>query len=206
VAKPGLLERRARTQGPGAIPAAVLSEDRRVRPARPTIGFAPNWQRLVQRKGYPLLDCALLPLGNQTDDAAAAPLLTGLDGAAVTVLRHLNAPVRTGLSAPVQLLIRHALLAPDTGFFDYGCGRGGDIASLQAEGYTAQGWDPHYAADRPVLPAEVVNLGFVVNVIEDPAKRLPESCAICCNLTEPAKWGRGDGRAAISRRLALECA
>jgi hypothetical protein len=39
----------------------------------------------VQRKGYRLLDCALLPLGNRTDDNAAAPLLTGLDGAAVTV-------------------------------------------------------------------------------------------------------------------------
>ena len=85
MAKPHLLERRARTQGPGAIPATVLSEDRRVRPARPTIDFAPNWQRLVQRKGYRLLDCALLPLGNRTVDDAAAPLLTGLDGAAVTV-------------------------------------------------------------------------------------------------------------------------
>ncbi len=136
------------------------------------IGFALNWQRLVQRKGYQLVGGALMPLGNQTDDDADAPLQAGQDGAAVTVQRHLTALVRSGLSAPVQLLIRHALLEPATGFFDYGCGRGGDIAALQAEGYIAQGWDPHYAADRPVLPAEVVNLGFVVNVIEDPAERV----------------------------------
>jgi hypothetical protein len=97
-----------------------------------TIGFALNWQRLVQRKGYRLVDRALLPLGNQTDDDADAPLLSGQDGAAVTAQRHLTARVRTGLSAPVQLLIRHALLAPATGFFDYGCGRGGDIAPCKA--------------------------------------------------------------------------
>ncbi len=136
------------------------------------IGFALNWQRLVQRKGYRLVDGALLPLGNQTDDDGADPLSGWQGGAEITVQRHLTALVRTGLSAPVQLLIRHALLAPANAFFDYGCGRGDDIASLQAEGYSAHGWDPHYAADQPVLPAEVVNLGFVVNVIEDPAERV----------------------------------
>ena len=166
-----------------------------------TIGFALNWQRLVQRKGYRLVDGALLPLGNQADDETGAPPPAWQDGADITVQRHLTALVRTGLSAPVQLLIRHALLAPATPFFDYGCGRGGDIASLQAEGYSAQGWDPHYAADRPLQPADVVNLGFVVNVIDDLAKQLPNRC-----VTAHANQDHGDGQAAISTRPALEYA
>ena len=60
----------------------------------------------------------------------------------------------------------------DTTVFDYGCGRGGDVAGLTANGFTARGWDPHYAADQPIVEADVVNLGFVVNVIEDPAERV----------------------------------
>ena len=43
-----------------------------------TIGFALNWQRLVQRKGYRLVDGALLPLGNQTADETRRPT-SGLD-------------------------------------------------------------------------------------------------------------------------------
>ena len=166
-----------------------------------TIGFSLNWQRLVQGKGYRLVDGALLPLGNQADDETGAALPAWQDGADITVQRHLTALVRTGLSAPVQLLIRHALLAPATHFFDYGSGRGGDIASLKAEGYRAQGWDPHYAADRPLQAADVVNLGFVVNVIDDLAKQLPNHC-----VTALANQDHGDGQIAISMRPALEYA
>ena len=36
----------------------------------------------------------------------------------------------------------------------------------------AAGWDPFYAPDRPIAPADIVNLGFVINVIEDPEERL----------------------------------
>ena len=166
-----------------------------------TIGFALNWQRLVQHKGYRLVDGALLPLGNQPDDEAGARPQAWQDGADITVQRQLTALVRTGLSAPVQLLIRHALMAPATHFFDCGSGRGGDIASLKAEGYRAQGWDPHYAADRPLQAADVVNLGFVVNVIDDLAKQLPNHC-----VTALANQDHGDGQIAISMRPALEYA
>jgi DNA phosphorothioation-associated putative methyltransferase len=34
------------------------------------------------------------------------------------------------------------------------------------------GWDPHFAQDQPQIASDVVNLGFVVNVIEDPAERV----------------------------------
>jgi hypothetical protein len=39
-------------------------------------------------------------------------------------------------------------------------------------GYAASGWDPDHAPDDQRLPADVVNLGFVLNVIEDPAERV----------------------------------
>ncbi|WP_296645262.1 hypothetical protein, partial [Roseinatronobacter sp.] len=55
--------------------------------------------------------------------------------------------------------------------FDYGCGFGSDIEGLQAAGISAAGWDPYYAPDQPCEPAHVVNLGFVLNVIETAAER-----------------------------------
>jgi DNA phosphorothioation-associated putative methyltransferase len=38
---------------------------------------------------------------------------------------------------------------------------------LQNLGVEAQGWDPHFAPDAPKQQADVVNLGYVLNVIED---------------------------------------
>lgn len=34
-------------------------------------------------------------------------------------------------------------------------------------GIAAAGWDPWFAPDRPRTPADVVNIGFVLTVIED---------------------------------------
>ena len=132
-----------------------------------TIGFKLNWERLIASKGYRLVDKMFLPLGNEIDPQGSVAAPTD-----VPVQRHLTALVRSSLSAPVQLLIRHGLLSAGTTVFDYGCGRGGDVAGLCADGFTAHGWDPHYAADHPIVEADVVNLGFVVNVIEDPAERI----------------------------------
>jgi len=36
---------------------------------------------------------------------------------------------------------------------------------------TASGWDPAFCPDQPRTPADVVNFGYVLNVIEDPKKR-----------------------------------
>jgi len=54
---------------------------------------------------------------------------------------------------------------------DYGCGRGDDIARLTEKGFDAVGWDPAHRPDGPKRPSEVVNLGYVLNVIEDPPER-----------------------------------
>ena len=52
-----------------------------------------------------------------------------------------------------------------------GCGRGEDVALLTSEGFACAGWDPAYHPDAPRDSAEVVNLGYVINVVEDPAER-----------------------------------
>ena len=46
------------------------------------------------------------------------------------------------------------------------------MAALQEAGITVGGWDPHYAPENKIQNADVVNLGFVVNVIEDSAERV----------------------------------
>jgi len=132
------------------------------------IGFQLNWKRAIAAKGYSLVGDEFLPLGNDAGELAVD--LAG--GGLPSVQRHLTALARTAISAPVQLLLRHGLLAPERSFFDYGCGRGDDIAALTTEGFVASGWDPHYAPDRERVPADVVNVGFVINVIEDPAERV----------------------------------
>lgn len=94
------------------------------------------------------------------------------NGQAVRVARHRTAMVRHSLSQPVSILVRFGVLRPGVTMFDYGCGQGDDLRALIAGGIEAAGWDPHFAPDNPRVPADVVNLGFVLNVIEDPAERL----------------------------------
>lgn len=60
----------------------------------------------------------------------------------------------------------------ETTFLDYGCGQGDDVERLQGMGYTVSAWDPVHRPDGGKSPAEVVNLGFVLNVIEDPLERM----------------------------------
>jgi DNA phosphorothioation-associated putative methyltransferase len=133
-----------------------------------TIGFRLNWTRLVESKGYRIDGENFVPIGNAVDCSPAEPALIG----SAAIQRHLTALTRNSLSAPVQLLLRHGLVPPGATVFDYGCGRGGDVTELTSTGIAANGWDPHFAADQPVFEADVVNLGFVVNVIEDPAERV----------------------------------
>ncbi|MFN3315155.1 MAG: DNA phosphorothioation-associated putative methyltransferase, partial [Hyphomonas sp.] len=89
----------------------------------------------------------------------------------VTIQRHLAAIRSYGLSSPVQSMTRYGLINEETTVFDYGCGYGSDIEGLQAAGISAAGWDPYYAPDQTCAPAHVINLGFVLNVIETPAER-----------------------------------
>jgi hypothetical protein len=98
----------------------------------------------------------------------------------VEVARHRTAIVRRDLSQPMQLMMRLEIVSQSRTLFDYGCGQGEDIAALSSQGFTAFGWDQHHAVGGQRQPADIVNLGFVLNVIEDPHERLE---------TLKAAWG-----------------
>ena len=87
------------------------------------------------------------------------------------VQRHRTAIRRQDVSRPVRIALEHGLINESTTFFDYGCGHGDDVSRLNAMGLDAQGWDPIHRPFVSLKPADVVNLGYVVNVIEDSAER-----------------------------------
>lgn len=99
----------------------------------------------------------LLPTGGATDMQTA---------------RGMTAIRRTAMSRPVTTALRDGVVDLTTTVLDYGCGRGTDVRSLRTVGVTSTGWDPIHQPDADVFPADVVNLGFVVNVIEDPQERV----------------------------------
>jgi DNA phosphorothioation-associated putative methyltransferase len=109
-----------------------------------------------------------------------------------TVARHRTALTRTRLSRPVALALDDNLLGPDLTFFDYGCGRGDDIRHLTALGIAAAGWDPTHHPAVEHRPADVVNLGYVTNVIEDPHERAE---------TLRAAWSLTRRRLVVAARL-----
>ncbi len=82
------------------------------------------------------------------------------------VVRHRTAIVRSRLSAPMQYLSRYGYIGDDATVLDYGCGQGDDLRALRDGGVVAAGWDPHFAPEADRAPADTVNLGFVLNVIE----------------------------------------
>ncbi|MFG3818227.1 DNA phosphorothioation-associated putative methyltransferase [Limnothrix redekei LRLZ20PSL1] len=104
--------------------------------------------------------------------------------ASPTIARHRAAITRADLSKPVRLALEAGLLTPVTSFFDYGCGRGGDLRRLRDRGFKhCAGYDPHYRPDTSQTSASVVNLGYVINVIECPEERR-QVLVSAWNLTE----------------------
>ncbi|WP_102417218.1 DNA phosphorothioation-associated putative methyltransferase [Mycobacterium sp. 4858] len=87
------------------------------------------------------------------------------------VARHKTAMTRAALSRPVAMAIGDGVLSTSQSVFDYGCGRGDDLRNLTALGYRIDGWDPGHRPGNALNPADVVNLGYVVNVIEDRHER-----------------------------------
>lgn len=156
-----LNEYRAMTEAAEAL--GLFSETNR-------IGFRAQWQALIRERGYELIGGELRPLANAVADGAEIDAPSAEQD--IGVCRHLTALTRSTFSAPVQALLRHGLIGQDMSFFDYGCGKGDDVRNLCANGVTAGGWDPHYASDTPKRQAHTVNLGFVINVIEDLDERV----------------------------------
>ena len=85
--------------------------------------------------------------------------------------RHRTAQRRSALSSPMQHLLRYGFLDGSQSLFDYGCGRGDDLRLLAEMKVPATGWDPVLRPDGTRQSADIVNLGFVLNVIDDADER-----------------------------------
>jgi DNA phosphorothioation-associated putative methyltransferase len=124
-------------------------------------------------------------------------MVPGMAPAPPAIPRHKTAIHRGGLSRPVQCTLRDGLLDPAATLFDYGCGHGQDVDLLRAQGIACDGWDPVFRPGAPRLPADVVNLGYVLNVIESPQERadtLHQAWQLCRRLLVVAAQVQVPGR------------
>jgi len=90
----------------------------------------------------------------------------------LAIERHKAAIHRTDLSRPTKLAVEFEIINKETTFFDYGCGYGEDVKRLTDREIKSAGWDPYYNPDTPLVSADVVNLGYILNVIEDTEERV----------------------------------
>ena len=102
---------------------------------------------------------------------------------------------RSSLSRPVALALQDGLIDSERTFFDYGCGRGDDLLRLHKLGIPVSGWDPAFFPDEERSPADIVNVGYVVNVVEDPDERV---------IVLAAAWGLTQKVLIVSARLDWE--
>ena len=96
---------------------------------------------------------------------------SSLSGEDILVHRHRTAIKRTSFSLPVKCMLRDGLLHPSTQLFDYGCGHGRDLELLSDMEIPCDGWDPNFRPHAPIQRAKIVNLSYVLNVIEDIQER-----------------------------------
>jgi len=69
------------------------------------------------------------------------------------------------------MALAEGIISTETTVFDFGCGRGDDMRYLKARKVKVAGWDPHHRPKAPKAKADIVNLGYVLNVIEDARER-----------------------------------
>lgn len=82
------------------------------------------------------------------------------------IQRHRAAMVRRDISRPVRLALEANIFNQNSTFFDYGCGYGGDVKRIAEQGFIGYGWDPYYFPYNHIIAADIVNIGYVINVIE----------------------------------------
>ena len=121
---------------------------------------------MVKRKGYYLNDAGhLQPLVEKPLPEVENPF----DG---DIERHKTALSRDRLSVPMFLVAQRGYLNGSYTVLDYGCGKGDDLRELEEHGVDCIGWDPAHRPDVDIEASDIVNLGFVINVIEDKNERL----------------------------------
>ena len=130
-----------------------------------TIGFKINWENLLREKGLGYEGHVLVQRGERGLELIAAD-------EPVRVHRHRTAMTRTELSKPIRQAMECGIISEEKTVFDYGCGLGTDADGLRSLGYQVAAWDPAYFPDAAKKAADVVNLGYVLNVIEKPAERI----------------------------------
>ncbi len=130
-----------------------------------SIGFKQNWERLIRSKGCFLDKDGRLHRREELVTTQDTNLTLG------SIERHKTAIDRNQLSAPMQILARHGYLDGEHTVLDYGCGKGDDVRELEAHGIEISGWDPVHNSEGNLAPSDIVNLGFVINVIEDIEER-----------------------------------
>ena len=86
--------------------------------------------------------------------------------------RRKTAISRIDYSRPVRIALADGLIGPTTTVFDFGCGLGDDVRHLGLRGIQSWGWDPSHRRNGAMTPAQIVNLGYVVNVIDDVDERV----------------------------------
>ncbi|MFL0809123.1 MAG: DNA phosphorothioation-associated putative methyltransferase [Agarilytica sp.] len=156
-----------------------------------SIGFKKNWERLISNKGYFLDETGRLqPKASRDIEDKVVPI-----SHEVEVERHRTAIDRNQLSQPMQILARHNYFNGDYSVLDYGCGKGDDMRELEAHGIDISGWDPVHLPDGDILNTDIVNLGFVLNVIEDREERQE---------TLKRAWGYADKLLIVSVMIAGE--
>lgn len=128
------------------------------------IGFKQGWLKTIKENGYSLENGELIPLSPEEFEQSTDPN-SKID-------RHKTALTRYEFSLPLKKLLEHGQLSEETTVFDYGCGKGSDLYLLKQMNIDAEGWDPTFRPDTLKKPAEIVNLGFVLNVIENYQERV----------------------------------
>lgn len=131
------------------------------------IGFKKNWERIIEKKGYFLNE-----FGRLCPKLIADTNIVSVINDEVQIKRHKTAINRNQLSQPMQILARHNYFNGEYSVLDYGSGKGDDMRELEAHGIDISGWDPVYLPDSDLVKSDIVNLGFVLNVIEDKDERL----------------------------------
>lgn len=149
------------------------------------IGFKQHWEKLIASKGYQLDNLGRLqPLPNKTPNTTYN-ISEPENNQAAQIQRHLTAINRDRLSAPFQKLAKYGYLNGDYSIQDYGCGLGDDVRELEANGLDINAWDPVHKPEGQKVQSDIVNLGFVLNVIEDYSEReqtLKQAYALCDKL------------------------